>query len=154
MVKQSPSGVVAAKPIPGRHRVFFPGSQYRLVPYNDWNDRPNSREWSAWSAASAFAISSATSACSCASSLPACSYDSALCRLALAWIFVPSRPTVPSFSRPVAGQQQYLYEQALGLRQKPPPERRDRVVVRMLVRCDVAERHAVIGRALQLAAGT
>ena len=39
---------------------------------------------------------SATSAFSCASSLPAWSQDSALWRLAWAWIFLPSRPTVPS----------------------------------------------------------
>jgi len=57
---------------------------------------------SAWSAASACAINSATSAFSCASSLPAWSYDSALCRLALACSFVPSSPTVPSFSTPIS----------------------------------------------------
>jgi hypothetical protein len=42
------------------------------------------------------------SACNCASILPACSYDSALWRLALAWILVPSSATVPSFSTPIS----------------------------------------------------
>ena len=57
---------------------------------------------SAASAASAFANRSATSACNCASILPACSCDSALWRLALAWIFVPSRPIVPICSTPIS----------------------------------------------------
>ena len=63
-------------------------------------DIPSGR--SAWSAASARAISSATSACNCASILPACSYDSALWRLALAWTLVPSSATVPIFSTPIS----------------------------------------------------
>ena len=41
----------------------------------------------------------------------------------------------------LARQQQHLNEQRLDLLQKPPPERRDRVVVGMVVRRDEAERH-------------
>ena len=52
----------------------------------------------------------------------------------------------------LARQQQDLNEQRLDLCQKPPPERRDRVVVRMIVGGNEAERHAVIGRPLELAA--
>ena len=57
---------------------------------------------SALSAASARASRSATSAFNCVSILPACSYDSALCRLALAWILVPSSATVPILSIPIS----------------------------------------------------
>src|SRR5271165_3558043 len=57
---------------------------------------------SAASAASALAIRSATSAFNCASILSACSSDNALCRLALAWIFVPSSATVPIFRTPIS----------------------------------------------------
>src|SRR6266852_1958223 len=56
---------------------------------------------SALSAASARANNSATSAFNCASILPACSYDNALCRLALAWILVPYSATVPILSIPL-----------------------------------------------------
>ena len=52
----------------------------------------------------------------------------------------------------LARQSQHLHEQPLDLLEKPPPERRDRVVVGMLVRRDEAERHRIIGRPLQLAA--
>ena len=52
----------------------------------------------------------------------------------------------------LARHRQHLDEQPLDLLEKPPPERRDRVVIRMLVRRDEAERHRVIGRPLQLAA--
>ena len=52
----------------------------------------------------------------------------------------------------LARQQQHLNEQRLDLLEKPSPERRDRVVVGMIVGRDEAERHRVIGRPLQLAA--
>ena len=52
----------------------------------------------------------------------------------------------------LARQKQHLNEQRLNLFQKPPPERRDGVVVGMIVGGNEAERHAVIGRPLQLAA--
>ena len=52
----------------------------------------------------------------------------------------------------LARQQQHLNEQPLDLLEKPPPERRDRVVVGMIVGRNEAERHRVIGRPLQLAA--
>ena len=52
----------------------------------------------------------------------------------------------------LARQSQHLHEQALDLRQKPPPKRRDRIVIGMIVRGDEAERHRVIRRTLQLAA--
>ena len=78
---------------------------------------------SAVSAASASAISSSTSAFNCASIFPACSYDSALCRLALACTLVPSSATVPSFTMPaLPGQHQKLHKQTFDLRQKAPPE--------------------------------
>jgi hypothetical protein len=48
-------------------------------------------------------------------------------------------------------QQQNLNEKRLDLFQKPPAERRDSVVVGMIVGGDEAERHAVIGRPLELA---
>ena len=51
----------------------------------------------------------------------------------------------------LARQQEHLNEQRLDLLQKPPPERRDRVVVGMIVGGDEAERHAVIARPLELA---
>ena len=49
-------------------------------------------------------------------------------------------------------QQQHLNEQSFDLLQKAPPERRDRVVVGMIVGRDEPERHRVVGRTLQLAA--
>ena len=52
----------------------------------------------------------------------------------------------------LARQQQHLNEQRLDLFQKPTPERRDRVVVGMIVGGDETKRHRVIGRPLQLAA--
>ena len=68
------------------------------------------------SAASPSAISSATSARSRASISRARFHDSALCRLASAWIFVPSSATVPSFNMPaLARQQQNIHEQLLDL---------------------------------------
>src|SRR3982751_4552502 len=90
-------------------------------------DRPSGR--SARSAASALASNSATF--SCASILPACSYDSALCRLALAWILVPSRAHLEHAH--LARHRQHLDEQPLDLLEKPSPERGDRVVIGMLV---------------------
>src|SRR3954466_6136722 len=102
-------------------------------------DRPSGR--SARSAASALASNSATSAFSCASILPACSYDSALWRLALAWILVPSRAH-PEHAH-LARHRQHLDEQPLDLLEKPAPERRDRVVIGMLVGRDEAERDRV-----------
>src|ERR1700747_2819447 len=52
----------------------------------------------------------------------------------------------------LASQQQHLHEQPLDLRQKPPPERRDRVVVRVVIRRDEAKCHRIVCRTLQLAA--
>jgi hypothetical protein len=52
----------------------------------------------------------------------------------------------------LARQKQNLDEKRLDLLQKPPPERRDRVVIGVFVRRDEAERHAVVRRPLQLAA--
>ena len=52
----------------------------------------------------------------------------------------------------LARHRQHLDEQSLDLLEKPSPERRDRVVIRMLVRRDEAEGHRVIARPLQLAA--
>ncbi len=49
-------------------------------------------------------------------------------------------------------QQQHLNEQSFDLREKAPPEGRDRVVVGMIVGRDEPERHRVISRTLQLAA--
>src|SRR5689334_2942219 len=96
---------------------------------------------SAWSAASALAIRSATSACNCASILPACSYDSALWRLALAWILVLRPRDVPAGVGVVlgaverdsaqlqhahlTGELQDLDEQRLDRLEEGPPERRD-----------------------------
>src|SRR3954451_6470786 len=111
-------------------------------------DRPSGR--SERSAASALASRSATSAFNCASILPACSYDSALCRLALAWILVPSRAHLEHAH--LARHLQHLDEQTLDLLEKPSPERRDRVVIGMLVRRDEAEGDRVIACPLQLAA--
>ena len=62
-------------------------------------------------------------------------------------------PDRPHFQHAhLASQQQHLNEQPLDLLEKPPPERRDRVVVGMIVGRDKTERHRVIGRPLQLAA--
>jgi hypothetical protein len=52
----------------------------------------------------------------------------------------------------LARHRQHLDEQSLDLLEKPSPERRDRVVIRMLVRRDEPEGYRVIGRPLQLAA--
>ena len=52
----------------------------------------------------------------------------------------------------LAREQQHLNEQPLDLLEKPPPERRNRVMVGMIVSRNEAERHRVIGRPLQLAA--
>ena len=52
----------------------------------------------------------------------------------------------------LARHRQHLDEQPLDLLEKPAPERRDRVVIGMLVRRDEAERDRVIARPLQLAA--
>ena len=49
-------------------------------------------------------------------------------------------------------QLQHLNEQSFDLREKAPPEGRDRVVVGMIVGRDEPECHRVIGRTLQLAA--
>jgi hypothetical protein len=51
----------------------------------------------------------------------------------------------------LARQQQHFNEQRFNLLQKPPTERGDGVVVGMVVGGDEAERHAVVGRPLQLA---
>ena len=53
----------------------------------------------------------------------------------------------------LAGQAQHLSEQRLDLPQKTPSERSNGVVIRMLVGGDEAERHGVISRPFQLAAG-
>ena len=53
----------------------------------------------------------------------------------------------------LARKQQHTDEQPLDLLEKPPPERGDRVVVGVVVGGDVAERHAVVSRPLQFAAG-
>jgi hypothetical protein len=53
----------------------------------------------------------------------------------------------------LARQFEHLDKQLRDLPKKAPPERRDGVVVGVLVGRDEAERHRVIGRALQLAAG-
>jgi len=47
---------------------------------------------------------------------------------------------------------QHLDEQRLDLFEKPPPERCDRVVVRMIIGSNEAKRYRVIGRPFQLAA--
>jgi hypothetical protein len=52
----------------------------------------------------------------------------------------------------LARQQQNLNEQSFDLFEKPPPERRDRVVVGMIVGRDETERHRVVRRPLQLPA--
>ena len=52
----------------------------------------------------------------------------------------------------LAREQQNPNEQPLDLLEKPPPKRGDRVVVGVVVGGDVAERHAVVSCALQLAA--
>src|SRR3954471_4945297 len=111
-------------------------------------DRPSGR--SARSAASALASNSATSAFSCASILPACSYDSALWRLALAWILVPSSATVPILSTPIsrATASTWTNNPSISWRNR----RRNAAIVSLLVRRDEAERHRVIARPLQLAA--
>src|SRR5271166_5955245 len=49
-------------------------------------------------------------------------------------------------------QQQHSNEQSFDLREKAPPERRDRVVVGMIVGRDEPERHRVVRRTLQLTA--
>ena len=51
----------------------------------------------------------------------------------------------------LARHQKHLNEQRLDLLQKPPPERRDGVVVGMIVGGNEAQRYAVIGRSLELA---
>ncbi len=53
----------------------------------------------------------------------------------------------------LARQQQHLHEQLLDLRQKPPPEHRNRVVVGMVIGGDETKRHRIIARPFQLAAG-
>jgi hypothetical protein len=53
----------------------------------------------------------------------------------------------------LARQQQHLNEQRLDLFQKPPPERRNRVVVGMIIGGDEPKRHGIIRRPLQLATG-
>ena len=52
----------------------------------------------------------------------------------------------------LARKQKNLNEQLLDISKKPPPERSDRVVVRMVVGRDEAKRHRIISRPLQLAA--
>ncbi len=52
----------------------------------------------------------------------------------------------------LARQHQHLHEQRLDLLQKAPPERGQRIVVRMRIGRHKAERHRVVGRALDLAA--
>ena len=52
----------------------------------------------------------------------------------------------------LARQQQNLNEQRFDLFEKPPPERRDCVVVGMIVGRDETERHRVVRRPLQLPA--
>jgi hypothetical protein len=52
----------------------------------------------------------------------------------------------------LARKQQHADEQPLDLLEKAPPKRGDRVVVGVVVGGDVAERHAVVSRPLQLAA--
>ena len=108
---------------------------------------------SAPSASSASRINCSTSARSCASILHACSQLSALCLEALACTFVPSRLTLPSFSTPsLLRHAQNLHEQRAQLLEKPLAEVRNRIVVRMLVRRHVAQRHRVVRLPLQLAA--
>ena len=80
---------------------------------------------------------------------------SALCRLALAWIFVPSstRPCPSSgtpISRAPAARPERTAPRSLSETAAGTP--RDRVVVGMIVSGNEAERHAVIGRPLELAA--
>ncbi len=53
----------------------------------------------------------------------------------------------------LAGEPKNIDEQLLDILQEPPAERRDGVVVGMIVRRDEPKRHRVIGRPLQLAAG-
>ena len=62
----------------------------------------------------------------------------------------PDRPHVQHAH--LARQQQHLNEQPLDLLEKSSPERRNRVMVGMIVSRYEAERHRVIGRPLQLAA--
>ena len=62
----------------------------------------------------------------------------------------PDRPHVQHAH--LARQQQHLNEQPLDLLEKSSPERRNRVMVGMIVSRNEAERHRVIGRPLQLAA--
>ena len=52
----------------------------------------------------------------------------------------------------LARKQQHADEQPLDLLEKAPPKRGDRVVVGVVVGGDVAERHAIVSRALELAA--
>ena len=52
----------------------------------------------------------------------------------------------------LARQKQHLNEQPFDLLEESPPERRDGVVVGMIVGCDETKRHRVISRTLQLAA--
>ncbi len=94
---------------------------------------------SAASAASAFATGPAA-AFNRASILPACSWESAPCRLALARIFVPPGPAAPLRHAHLASGQQQLNEQTLDLLGKPPPERRDRGVAGMIVGRDETKR--------------
>ena len=49
-------------------------------------------------------------------------------------------------------QKQHLNEQPFDLFEEPPPERRDGVVIGMIVGRDKTKRHRVVSRPLQLAA--
>lgn len=53
----------------------------------------------------------------------------------------------------LARQHQHLHKQRLNLLEKPPPERRQCVVIRVRVGCHEAKCHRVVGGALDLAAG-
>src|SRR6267143_1416826 len=70
----------------------------------------------------------------------------ALCLLAFAWIFVPSMVTCPSFTKSgLLAQWQCLHKEFTQLGQMLFPKIRYGVVIRMLVRRQIAERHVLKG---------
>src|SRR5436853_6858688 len=108
---------------------------------------------SAWSAASALAIKSATSACNWASIWPACSYDSAVAAGGGVDLGAVERDRAQLQHAHLTGELQDLDEQRLDRLEEAPPERRNGVVVRVLIGRNEAERDRIISRPLQLAAG-
>jgi hypothetical protein len=79
---------------------------------------------------------------------------SALWRLVLAWILVPSRLTWREPQQlQLAGQLQQLHEQRLQLRKEAPAEGGNGVVVRVGVGGEIPEGHRVVGGPFDLPAG-